>query len=446
MTRHYGSDELMAYLEGNDAIIDPAKAAAHLSECPRCTDRLANVRLDYLLLSDPDVWEGAGEKPEAHAPPPARLAEYVTIRQQMADEAARAEVVFDDLSKRPLDSWVEHLTLAPGDCTDGMVARLIAGAREAKAQQPKRALDMLAVAEAAAMLAFADPDKAEVFGDLWKERANVHTIRGDYLSAHAAIDRAEMVYEQVAIPGYKLAFTTWARANLYLQMERYADALPLAERSAATFAQFGDELHENQVRVLVAGVLYEQGDLTSAERNFLSLLEPLEHAGDRITQAAVLTNLACCRLFQEDLPAAEAYAQRAIALYSEFQMEAEIMHVRYAFGLVYLRRGESDRGIRALTTVAAEFWDKGLPIYGASVELHIVAEYIQRGEYPLAADVAARLHATFAAAGTRISAAKALAFLHEAALAAAATPELVRAVRHVVTHPEQPFVAPPLPA
>jgi tetratricopeptide (TPR) repeat protein len=446
MNRHYESDELLAYLEGNDAIIDQSEVSAHLSECPQCTDRLANVRLDYVLLSDPDVWEGAGETRDAVVPPSARLDEYIAIRQRMADEAARAEVVFNDLLKRPLDSWVEHLVLAPEECTAGMVARLTAAARDDEERDPKHSLQLLAVAETVATFAYAHPEEAEVLGDLWKERANVYTILGDYPSAHAAIDSAEQVYARGSIADYKLAFTAWSRANLFLEMERYADGLPLAERAAATFAQFADVLHENQARVVVACLLYEQGNLVTAERIFLQLLEHLERAGDSMTYARVLTNLGCCRLFQGDLSAAEAYAQRAIEIYIEFGLETAIVRTRWAFGIVYLRRGESDRGVDALNEVAAEYWKRELPNNAAAVELDIVAEYIRRREYQRAAVIAARLHAAFAKAGLRISAAKALAFLHEAALADAATPELVRAVRHVVTHPEQPFVAPPQPA
>jgi hypothetical protein len=48
----------------------------------------------------------------------------------------------------------------------------------------------------------------------------------------------------------------------------------------------------------------------------------------------------------------------------------------------------------------------------------------------------------FADIDARLSAATAFAYLREATLTEEATPELFRAVRHVLTYPEQPFTPP----
>lgn len=439
--RHYTSNELLAYLEDTDEVVDVAAIDAHLRNCDRCTERLGRVQLDYVLLTDPSLWEEVA-RTSAGALPPRRLAEYVMTQQRMAEETARAETVFADLAHRSLATWLEHLSLDPENYTDGMVARLIAAARADKGHDPQRALAVLDVAEAVALLAFADAEKAEVLGDVWKERANVHTVLGDWNSATVAIDRSEAIYDKSTIREYKLAFTTWARAHLFLEMERYADALPLAQSAASTFLRYGDTLRHSQVQILVAAVLYEQGEIARAERIFVSLLEPLERAGDRITHAHVLRNLACCRTFEDDLLLAEDYARRAIVVCSEFGLETAIIRTRWALARVYLRRGESERGIRALADVAGEFWQLHMEPLAAEVELDIVAEHIARRRYASAASIAGRLYSVFAKLDQRVSAAKALAFLYEATLGATATSELVRAVRHVVTHPLQPFVPP----
>lgn len=441
MTRHYDSDDLLAYLAENDAVVDLAEVAAHLEDCAECTQRLAAVRVDYNILSDPGVWE---EELGIITPPPSRFAEYTAKRQAMEREAARADVVFADLATRPLWAWTERLAVAPEDCTESLASRMTAAARAEEESDPKRAMELLAIAESVAFLARGDSETAEVFAEISKERANALTMLGDYPAALSAIDRAERIYARGSIATFNLAFTQWARANVFFEMGRYAEALPLGQRAASVFEQFGDTLRESQVRVLIACVRYEQGEIAAAERLFLALLQPFEEADDRVTQARLFTNLACCRLSQGDVPGTELYAKRAVALYAEFHMETEIIRTRWALAKTRLKRGDMQSGIDALAAVAAEFQQLGMLVDSAEVELDILAELLRHRQFGRAAAIAARLHATFAAVEARVSAARALAHLHQATLAAAATPDLVRAVRHVLTHPEQPFVPPPM--
>src|SRR5204863_9075242 len=98
--------------------------------------------------------------------------------------------------------------------------------------------------------------------------------------------------------------------------------------------------------------------------------------------------------------------------------------------------------IEALHAIASEFRDRDLVTDAAEAELQMVEELLQQNAYDRAAEIARPLVDTFVTAEARVSTAKAFAYLHEATLNRAATPELVRAVRHVLVYPEQPFVPP----
>lgn len=433
MTRHYDSDALLAFLDRNDGILDLAMVEKHLRICPMCEDRLTEIKVDYDVLSDPSIWS------DVMASSPPRLVEYTALRERLAENAARAEIVFTGLLGRPRETWLEHL--GARDCTAALVRRIVVAARAEEERAPSNSFELLLIAETLAG-AVHDAEVHDVLGDLWKERANTLMVLGDYPAALTAVDRAAALYEQRPVAAFDLAFTDWSRASIYFQMERYADALPLAERAATTLSQFGDAAHAAQVRVLVACIHYEQGSISTAERLFTMLLTIVQ---DPVTKARVLANIACCRLQQGDLTGAEAFGQRANAQYEEFGLDTEIVRTQWAFAIATLRRGERDNGMAALDQVARAFRERGLIVDAAEVELDAVAEHLRGGDFSSAAEIAGRLATIFIGAEARVSTARALAYLREAALAKSATPELLRAVRHVLTHPEQPFQVPPPP-
>jgi tetratricopeptide (TPR) repeat protein len=439
--RHYESDELLAYLDHNDGVVDLAAVQAHVAKCAECTERLRQVSDDYDILSDPQTWMSV--QPTGPAPP--RLSEYWGLRERLARDTARAESLFAQLSERPPESWIEHLTLSPDECTSALARRIILAARSEEERAPRTALDLLLVAETLLPLIRNRAEVPDALADLWKERANTLMVLGDYTAALAACDRAAEIYAQRPVAAFDLAFTDWSRASIYFEMGRYADALPFAERAEATLRQFGDTAHATQVRVLVACVQYEQGNIDGAERLFTRLLAALAAHDDRLTQARVLANIACCRLMQEDTVGADAFAGRAIELYEEFGLTTEIMRTRWAMAIANLRRGKRSEAMAALEKVALSFRDEGLIVDAAEVELDIVAELVRTGEYERAAAIAGRLATIFVGAEARVSTARALEYLREASLAMIATPDLIRAVRHVLAHPEQPFEVPAPP-
>jgi tetratricopeptide (TPR) repeat protein len=441
MSRHFTSDELLAYVDKNDAVVNLADVERHLERCLACRKRLDEATADVDLITDLLRWRDRMQPPRP--PTRDRFTEFATARERIEREAARAEVVVAMLANDPPRAWAAFLDASAADATEGLVRRITALARDEEERDARRAATLLDIAEAVATRARLDPRRSsEALGDLWKERANACMIRGDFARASDAIDRAEALYGASPVAAFHLAFTTWLRATLYFETGRFAEALPFAERAAAIFREFGDEVREIHVRVLVACLLYEEGRVADAEARFIALLLPVQRLRDRMTEARLLANLACCALFRDDLTQTNAYAQRAITIYDDFARETEIIRMRWALAVVYLRRGESERGIAALHEIAAAFEGRGLTAAAAEAELQIAEEHLRRREYAAAAVIAGRLATTFANMDAHVSAAKAFAYLYDASRNGRATSALVRAARHVLAYPEQPFTPP----
>ena len=439
--RHYTSDELLAYLDGNDGIVDLAAVRDHVGLCVPCRKRLQTVETEYLRLADSSLWRDIADAPLRDAPPPERLAQYVALQERMIKEEARAEEVFAELRLLPRDAWAQHLRTAPDAQTAAMMRRLVTAARTEEEVDPREALAILDVAEALGAFVEDADLRMPALAELRRARAMALMIRGDYPEALAVLDIAERSTSGVVAP-YERAFVSWARATVFFQMGRYAEALPLVRRSVRIFHEFGDELRELQTMILYASILTEQGAIKKAQRVFRSLLEPLQAFGDRVSLARVLANLACCAVQRHDFAASEAYGTQAAALFDELGLETEKVRTHWAFGIAYIRRGDVAEGIARLHDVAAEFRARGMLVDAGEVDLEIVAAWISEGSYERAAHVARELVQVFVRADARLDVVRALHYLRDAVERMSATTALVRSVRYVLTHPGQPFTAP----
>lgn len=434
MSRHFSAAELLAYLDQNDAVLDVEKVRAHLSACVECAGRLHEVEEDFRVLADPSNWMEV-----LNDEPPPRLEEFVACHRRIEAEGSRADKLVEDLLLHPLETWLEHVSRMADAPTEALVRRVVAEARarDAEEQKPKEALLLLDIAEAIVALIPDLSSPTNPMGDVWKERANVLMVLGDYPAALAALDRAQPFFATSVIAPFELAFVGWGRASVYFQMGEYTRALALVREVTPAFVQFGDELRAAQTRVLEASILCEQGSIDLAREMFLSLVPVFERYEDRVSLGRIFANIACCHLQQYRLEETEAWARRATQIYAEQGLESEITRTRWALAKVLLRRGDSDEGIEALESVAADFSEAGLDTDAADVRLDIVEECLRRGEFSRAASIARDLVQTFVRSNAQISVVRALTALREASEGLFATPALVRAVRHVLTHPSQ---------
>lgn len=439
---HYSADDLLGYLDGNDAVVDAKAVDDHLRNCAPCTELLRQVEKDYELFTEPTTWVEEPRPEFAESRRPRGLEAFIAAKERLAMEVLRAEETYEELRAHPLETWIEHLTGSGSECTDSLVRLIVRGARAIEERDPREALRLLDTAEAIGMLLPAEEFSTEARGELWKERANTHMVLGAYPAALEAWDEAERAFGSRPVAAFDLAFVAWGRASVYFEMGQYARALPLVRAARQTLRAFGDR--ENVVRtgVLEACIVQEQGDLDAAEALYAALHRTLEVSGDELTFARVLANIACCRLGRDDVDSATAYAKRAMAIYERHGLTTEVIRTRWALARTLLQRGKVVAGVEALQSVAGEFEARGLTTDAAEVRLDIVEELLRREDYAGAATLVRTLVGAFLEADAQLSVVRALTYLREASAKHRATPQLLRAVRHVLAHPEQPFAPP----
>lgn len=441
--RHYTADELLAYVVGNDAIVDLGAVEIHVRSCTSCTEVLREVTADFHVLSTREIWEDEEKRTHPHAPrSTARAA--TDLGRQLAAEEKQATATMAILSRLPIDEWIAYIAAGDAPCTPALVRLIIEMARETEEATPQDAMQLLDVAGTLVSRHLPADHAAtdEVTGDLWKERANVQTILGDYQGALLSLDLAERAYSHDIVAEFALAFVAWGRANVYFEMEAYRGAMALARAAAKTFRIFGDKARALQLDALQAAIRYEQGDVAGAEEQWRTLLPKFERTGDAVSVARTLANIACCRVHAGDRDGTEDFATKAMFVYASYGMTTEITRTRWALARSRLRSGDTAGGEAALAAVAAEFEALGLVADAGSVRLDLVESFIARKEFRLAAAIARDLVSTFTRIGAQLSVVRALTALREAAEANHVTPQFVRAVRHTLAHPSQPFSPP----
>lgn len=423
---HYGEDELLAYLDANDGVVDLAEVERHLADCADCAEVLRGVEADYIVLSDPLLWR---DFPPAKASAEGGEGAFASLaaaraRQQMHSE--QAERTYERLLRHPVETWAEHFTQSAEECTDSFVRRVIRSARSLEEREPREALRLLETAEALGRRVQTGALAKGTIGEIWKERANTLMVTGAYPAALEAWAEAEQAFRDGAVADFDLAFVAWGRASVYFEMGEYARALPLARTARRTLGRFGDRENAARAELLEACILHEQGDVDAAKRRYERLVLQFAGSADEVSLARVLANLACCRLEDEDIAGATDYAGRAIAIYARTRLATEITRTRWALARALLRQGRTEEGAAALERVAAEFDARGLATDAAEVRLDIVEDLLRREDYAPAQELARRLVATFIRAAAQLSVVRALTYLREASEECRATPSTLR--------------------
>jgi len=324
--RHYTEDELLAYLDCSEEI-DLETVSRHLSACDTCGRTIESLRDFTRILADENVHAFAARR---HRRPRVRDVENV-MRRIVAGEQARVEAhrTFDNLMALPTADWPAYLVTHPGAQSEALLDRIIEEARRELDRRPERALKLLDIATAIANT-FTDAFMlAEHRGTIAKERSNALRMLGRYPQALEALDWAERFYAHLPAPDYDLTFVTWARATVLFYMTRYAEALALARAAATTFRAFGDFGRAEQVRILEANVLCEQGLVRDARGMYAALAGYFGSHGDRELVARLHANIAECDVRLDRPARARRSAAQAIALYGELGQPVEFVRVRY---------------------------------------------------------------------------------------------------------------------
>lgn len=435
---HYADDELLAYIDENDAVIDLAAVRAHVLKCDTCTATVDDLIRWSRLLAHPAVWAAA---PVSNAHAPDALA---NLAARAASDDAASEAFVRSLAPLPVGAWRAAVVARPDVQTPGLARRLITEARTRLNSAPADALTLsdLALSVASGVA----PADVRIEADAWKQRANALRLLGSYHEALGALDEAERRYRQYPAAAYDLAFVDWGRATVFLMMKRFSDAKRFVRRAVSAFRDHEDEARLAQVRILEGSILFDEGDIGGAAEVFHDVLPLVREIGDEESLARVLANLSGCEARLGFYAECDEHAAAAAVLYDSLNMGAELVRLYWSLGDALKLSGSTPEALRALRTAASRF--EALEMAGdvAAVGLDTLELLIASGETSEAVALCSRLLRYFREQGVESDAAEALNYLHQALRQAVATPRLCAYVREYVSAHyagDRPPFAPP---
>ena len=353
------------------------------------------------------------------------------------------------LTDAECEVWLARIRTAAGAATEEATRELVDAAFPLLDRQPARAEQLYAAAIAltARLVASPPPLVAALRGYAEKGRANALRMLGRYREAMQLLIDAEQHFVDARYCALEIGEVRYARAGILFKMEKWPEAQAAAIQARRIFEEERDHTRALHSQVIVGCVLIERGDLEAGRALLVSLRKPLEGKRHRGTLAGVYMNLASCDRRRQEPVIARHWLRRAMQLFRELGMTSELARARWCGAKITIIEGDRHRAMRELRAAMRDFERLSMPADAGFVALDLLERLIaERSGTNEAAKLARSLAELFVAAGASVSAAKAIAYLRDAADARKADVPLVAYVRRYVQRatvdPDRPFQPP----
>ncbi|HEX7151634.1 MAG TPA: tetratricopeptide repeat protein [Thermoanaerobaculia bacterium] len=385
---HYDDEQLLTFVDGGrtDSIV-----TAHVTQCARCSVIVEQYVELVDLFRDPATYPlGDDFMPDA-----ARV--HDVCGRAAAHDRSAAVRALSLLDERPFSEWLEYLDRHPSAVSEALVELVVERARSMLHVRLATAIVLLDFAEAVARR-LTDADSIAVQrAAVAKERANAFRLAGEYPRALSALDEADRFLEHLHSPTtFERAIVKAARATVFFVMTRYEEAMQLAMDAEATLSELGERYRVQQLMVLRASILGEQGRLNESERLLLDIAGQLTGSDDASEDLArVYANLAECEARLDRSALAQAFANKAIALYDLLGNQSEAIRVQWTLAYRLWRAGHIDQALDGFLAVEAAFEALGMTADAGDVGLDIIEVYLLKGLWDEAAHLSRRLAELF---------------------------------------------------
>ena len=437
---HYDDETLAAYALDRARVDDPDAVEKHLGVCISCREEVEAAREFDALSREVEMWDAS----DAIRTPRARLTEAMAQRNAIVAEEMTAHRLLAPYLKSPLRLRNKKLADDPRFWTAGVVRMLCVAARGEHERRPRfsRAL----AAQACEIAARLDPPQPECAVQAYCERANALRYLGKFKEAERALAEAERLLPETPVADFDAAVINYIRATVWIESERAADAVALAQASARTFHSYGDHARELAAVMAEGTCLLFLGEARRAAHQFEHVISLARRSGDIVILARALNNAALAYERAKDLDRATAYYTEALALYEEMGIPTETARTRWSLAIILVERGDLAQGIYALDDARVELAAHGLTNDAALATLDWAQARMAAGISEGVAKACAHIMMTFGSEGMDRNARLALAYLHEALAAGTATTATVRHVREYLgtlpAAPDKPFASP----
>jgi tetratricopeptide (TPR) repeat protein len=372
-----------------------------------------------------------------------------TSSQQFAT-SKNLGVLVGALSDADFEAWLARVRTNAGAATEAATRDLVDAAFPLLDRQPARAEQLYAAAVGLTeRLATSSPLLVLALrGYAEKGRANALRMLGRYQEAMQVLIDAEQHFVDARYCTLEIGEVRYARAGILFKMQRWPQAQEAADQARRIFEEEHDRTRALHARVIEGCVLVERGNLDAARAVFVSLLKQLTAKRHRDTLARVYMNLGACDLRRREPAIARHWLRRASQLLREIGTPSELARARWCGAKITIFEGDRTRGMRELRGVMHEFERLSMLADAGFAGLDLLEQLLADGSAAKEAERLARsLAEFFVAAHVNVSAARAIAYLRDAATARTADAPLVAYVRNYVHHADiesdKPFEPPP---
>ncbi|HSY49055.1 MAG TPA: hypothetical protein VLC46_09600 [Thermoanaerobaculia bacterium] len=359
------------------------------------------------------------------------------------------DAVAGALADAKLERWLAQIRTTAGVATEAATRELVDAAFLLINRQPARAEQLYAAAIALTERLTGSPALlvAALRGYGEKGRANALRMLGRYHEAMQVLIDAEQHFLDARYCPVEIGEVRYTRAGVLFKMEKWPEAQAAAVQARRIFEEESNRTRALHAQLLEGCVLIERGDLDAGRAILVSLRKALEGKRHRATLACVYVNLGSCDRRRREPAIARHWLHRATQLFRQLGMTSELVRARWCSAKVTIVEGDRARGIRELRAAMRDFERLSMPADAGFVGLDLLEQMIAGVSDANEAEKLARtLAQLFIAAGTNVSAAKAIDYLRDAAVARKADAPLVAYIRRYVhraaVDPDWPFQPP----
>jgi tetratricopeptide (TPR) repeat protein/transcriptional regulator with XRE-family HTH domain len=355
----------------------------------------------------------------------------VLDRRGEARDAAAA-FVRTHLRSAPPVTWPALLARMPEMKTESLACVLVL---ESRRTVPKDPVGAATLAETAAIITAelepkTDPFIAHIHGCALLAHGNALRHLGRYAEALKTLDGAESPLSLHVASANELAQVWYARAIVLWKRGDFDASLAEERRSAMVFSLLGDHRRLARAQLLEGGILFERGDAAGAKVLFFRAKELLKEAADRGALASAWLNLGAAEGQLGNAVEARVWIKKAADAFRRLGIASEQVRAGWTLGYVLGMHGSQARGAALLRDAQRSYEQLKMPLEAGFVALDL-AEVLLRDPSGAreAAEVCGVALSAFQRGNVSKSAAKALAYLQEAAAVHSATAGLVASVR-----------------
>lgn len=378
------------------------------------------------LLRRPAVWQTAST-----ATPPKRIQEVSALTDRLSKEDRAAAELLDSLTSTHAAWWRTAVMKSPIGRTAGTVRQLLERMRVEVRKSPPRALELTSlavdIANEISLTEYPSDFVIATRADAWRDHAYVLQFLGRFPEAAAAVDEAERLLSETALPEYGLARIKLVRANILTSTDKRPEAIALADEAATTFLAFGDRVKYATARITQAATLHQHGSVREA----LDIWESIknEECLEELTRIQLIYNMGLAHRELGNSTKAIEHITLATAEYELLAMPVEATRARWALATTLVSAGKFTPAVALFDRAWKDFEALEMQADAALVALELAETLLVIGEAGRVPQICRTLLDRFTRAGMTSRAITALSYLREVVAIGKAQPPVIRQVR-----------------